>query len=68
MTVYDYGQGAIWRVVLAESRAQVEWEIPQLTVMDSPPVWMTPSELDAVKVVDIDSLEDPFLNNLRRKA
>jgi len=68
LTVYDYGQGAVWRVVLAESRDQIEGELPQLTVMDSPPDWMTPAELDAVTVVEIDSREDAFLNRLREEA
>ncbi|HEV2952465.1 MAG TPA: hypothetical protein VG015_00035 [Candidatus Dormibacteraeota bacterium] len=67
LTVYDYGQGGVWRVVLAESRAQVEWEFSLLTVMDGPPSWMTAAELDVVKVVDIDSGEDEFLNSLRRE-
>jgi len=65
LTVYDYGQGSVWRMVLADSRAQLEGELPQLRVMDAPPEWMTAAELDAVKVVDIDNREDAFLNSLR---
>ncbi len=68
LTVYDYGQGGVWRLVTAESREEIERQLPQLRVVDAPPDSMTEAELAAVRIVDIDSTDDNFLNQLRREA
>jgi hypothetical protein len=68
LTVYDYGQGGVWRILLAESQDQIERELPQLRILGGPPDWMTEAELAAVRIVDIDSKDDDFLNQLRRNG
>jgi hypothetical protein len=41
LVAYDYGQGAVWAYVLAESRDAIAQGFPELQVVDEPPSWMT---------------------------
>lgn len=65
LTVYDYGQGAVWLYLLAESRDDIGKHFPELRVVESPPDWMTVSDLKGVRTVDIDDPDDQFLKKLR---
>lgn len=68
LTVYDYGQGGVWRVLLAESEAEIDTKYPELQVLAEPPDWMTLEQLEDIKAratVDIDDSDDPFLASLR---
>lgn len=69
LTLYDYGQGAIWRVILAESAEQISDRYPALEVLSAPPDWMRDEDLRDIEqrsTVDIDD-EDNFLAGLRRR-
>lgn len=65
LTVYDYGQGAVWVYLLAESEGEIATRFPQLRVVESPPAWMTESDLEKVRTVDIDDPDDGFLASFR---
>jgi len=68
LTVYDYGQGGVWRVLLAESADEVASKYPELKVLTKPPTWMTAEllhDIEADSTRDIDDQDDPFLASLR---
>jgi hypothetical protein len=69
LTVYDYGMGGVWRVLLAESEAEIAAKYPELTVIVEQPPWMsneTLSEIETRSTVDIDDTTEPFLASLRK--
>lgn len=51
LVAYDYGQGAVWAVVVADSTAEIERDFPELTVVRDRPAWMTDNELENVEKV-----------------
>jgi hypothetical protein len=58
---YDYGQGALWAFVLAESRADITSRHPDVDVVDAPPAWMSRAELEVLDTIDIDRPEGTWL-------
>lgn len=46
---YEYGTGAAWAFVKADSMAEVVAEIPELDVYEAPPEWMTIDDLHQVR-------------------
>ena len=46
---YEYGTGAAWAFVKAETAAEVTAEFPELDVYDTPPEWMTIDDLHQVR-------------------
>ncbi len=46
---YEYGSGAAWAFVKAETAADVVAEMPELDVYDTPPEWMTIEDLHQVR-------------------
>lgn len=68
LTVYDYGQGGIWRVILARSADQIAARYPELKILSAPPDWMSDEQLREIEqhsTVDIDDHGEPFLAALR---
>jgi hypothetical protein len=69
LTVYDYGQGGVWTLLLANSTEQIRDRYPELKVVTRPPDTMTEEELERIRSkrhrVDIDDLQEPFLKSLR---
>ena len=68
LTVYDYGQGGVWRVLLADSADEVVSKYPELEVLTEPPPWMSADLLHDIEdrmTVDIDDQDDSFLESLR---
>jgi hypothetical protein len=41
LVAYDYGQGAVWAYITAESPSQITDRFPDLSVVEDPPSWMT---------------------------
>ena len=39
LVAYDYGQGAAWAYVLADSVADITRRFPELTIFAEPPAW-----------------------------
>lgn len=46
---YEYGTGAAWAFVKAETPAEVVAELPELDVYETPPEWMTIEDLHQVR-------------------
>ena len=46
---YEYGSGAAWAFVKAETADDVIAEFPELDVYDTPPEWMTIDDLHQVR-------------------
>lgn len=46
---YEYGVGAAWAFVKAETPAEVIAEMPELDVYETPPEWMTVDDLHQVR-------------------
>jgi hypothetical protein len=58
LTACDYGEGAVWQVVLADSKKQIADRFPALSIVPHPPEWMDDSTrwwLDA-SAEDIDQI------------
>jgi hypothetical protein len=49
LVAYDYGQGAVWAFVQADSKEQIAREFPELTVADTLPEWMSRPELERLE-------------------
>ncbi len=45
LVAFEYGSGTVWGCVTADSADQVEMELPEVDVHDSPPEWMTVDEV-----------------------
>ena len=49
LVVYEYGTGAIWGYVGAESAAEIAAAVPELDVPDGAPPWLTTEDLEALR-------------------
>ena len=70
---YEYGSGAAWAFVKADTAAAVTAEFPELDVYDTPPEWMTIEDLHQVRehaVVELHAAPnlDHILEASRRMA
>jgi hypothetical protein len=69
LTLYDYGQGGVWTVIVASSEDELRLKYPELEVVSSPPGSMTQDDLEEIRsrrpAIDIDDVDDPFLRSLR---
>jgi hypothetical protein len=67
--VYDYGQGGVWRRLLATSREQIQSRYPMLVVFEELPESFSDSVRRSIQsrpVIDIDDDEgDEFLALIR---
>lgn len=46
---YEYGSGAAWAFVKADTAEEVVAELPEVDVYDTPPEWMTIDDLHRVR-------------------
>lgn len=53
LVCYDYGQGALWAYVVAESQQQVEKRFKGVRVLSATPAWLTPEEQAKLPVEDV---------------
>ena len=69
LTAYDYGQGGIWRFILAESEQQLNEQYPELTVFHEYPNWMDAEIIETLEqlVLNIEDSESEFLVALRNE-
>jgi hypothetical protein len=58
---YDYGQGALWTFVLAESPTEITSRHPELTIVDEPPTWLSGAQLEGLETIDLDRLDGTWL-------
>lgn len=70
LTLYDYGQGGVWTLLLASSEEEITAKYPELKVATKPPGNMSQEEFDRIRAnrspVDIDDTDHPFLSSLRK--
>jgi hypothetical protein len=67
VVAYDYGQGAAWGVILAESSDQIRSRFRDLEVFDDVPLHIdeeTASGIRAEPAIDIDDPPPPWLAKL----
>jgi hypothetical protein len=55
---YEYGMGALWAIVKAESEAAIRRKFPELQVYTKKPDWMDSDLLDEIKSKDSFELHD----------
>ncbi len=65
LTAYDYGQGALWAYVIADSAEAIEQAYPELEVLSAPPPWMDAEEFTSIRTIHLTDQEDPFLLAIR---
>lgn len=68
-TVYDYGTGGVWTVILARSKEEIQRKFKSLLVFDydHPPIgakkdWL--AQIESKGIYDIDTPPDEFLSSL----
>jgi hypothetical protein len=70
---YEYGSGAVWAYVKADTADEVVAEFPELDVYETPPEWMTVEDLHQVREhayveIDANASLDHILDASRRMA
>lgn len=55
LVCYDYGQGALWAYVYAESPKQIEDKFRDLEIVSEVPDWLTLDEQARLLTQDVDS-------------
>lgn len=61
---YEYGSGAAWAFVKADTAADVIAELPEVDVYDSPPEWMTVDDLDQAQACAVELDGDATLDRI----
>lgn len=56
--LYDYGQGGLWAILVAESAEQVRGRFPQLQVFEEAPAVLAPAVLDKIRQSGVFRLDD----------
>ena len=70
LVAYDYGQGAVWAVIHANSGDEIVRKFPDLRVIESRPPWVTEQEYAQIKsenYMDIDNKPTGWFSNLKYK-
>ena len=49
LVAYEYGSGAAWGYIVAESREAIAAQVPEVEIHDAPPVWMTDDDVEVVR-------------------
>ena len=49
LVAYDYGQGAVWAIILADSPEEITHDFPELKIVHDRPAWMTEDELEKIE-------------------
>lgn len=64
LVLYDYGTGAIWALVTAESGDAIRRKCPLLQIVANRPAWMSDAAYERIARYDIDQEPDDFLRSL----
>jgi len=69
LAAYEYGSGAVWIVIHANSFDDVKTLYPDLRLIDPKPDWLTDEKLAEInpRFVDIHDVDNKFLSALRRE-
>ena len=57
--VYDYGQGALWAILRAESAEQIRRKYPGLEVFDGRPPRLDDATISAILRAGVRDIDDP---------
>jgi hypothetical protein len=75
LTVYDYGVGAVWAVVLSPDKRSVQRKFPILDVFDEQPLWMSDHDYAAIVERNLYDIDDEpaavlqfMLEEIQRRA
>jgi hypothetical protein len=49
LVAYEYGSGAAWGYIVAESREAITAQVPEVEIHDAPPGWMTDADVAVVR-------------------
>jgi hypothetical protein len=49
LVAYEYGSGAAWGYIVAESREAIAAQVPEVEIHDEPPAWMTDRDVEVVR-------------------
>ena len=49
LVAYEYGSGAAWGYIVAESREAIAAQVPEVEIHDAPPAWMTDRDVEVVR-------------------
>lgn len=49
LVAYEYGSGAAWGYIVAESREAIAAQVPEVEIHDRPPTWMTDDDVAVVR-------------------
>jgi hypothetical protein len=58
LVAYEYGQGAVWAIVHADSEVQLRHDFPELTIVHDRPPWMTDAEFEKIRAVHDYDIDD----------
>lgn len=54
LVVFEYGTGAVWGFVRADSPSAITEAVPELDVLDGAPPWLTSEDLEAMRETSVD--------------
>jgi hypothetical protein len=55
--LYDYGQGGLWTIVVADSAEQIRRRLPEVMVFDAPPASLSTEAVDAIRAQGLQSID-----------
>jgi hypothetical protein len=59
--LYDYGQGGLWTIVVAESAEQIRRRLPDVLVFDAPPASLSNDAIGAIRAQGSQAIDaDPL--------
>jgi hypothetical protein len=64
LVAYDYGQGAVWAYLAADSEMEIAQRFPELTVVHDRPSWLTADDENRLRrnmSLDIDDKTHRFM-------
>lgn len=59
LVLYDYGQGGLWAVIVADSAEQVRQRYPELEVFESPPEGLSIEVVAKIREQGEIGIDDP---------
>jgi hypothetical protein len=67
LTVYDYGQGAIWYYINASSKDEIANAFPELEILDKEPDWFDKEIKEKIMTYTMGDEPTEFLKRMLKK-
>src|ERR1700748_454071 len=58
LTVYDYGAGGVWAIVISPDKKSIKRKYPLLDVLDGRPMWMDDERYAKIVETDFYDIDD----------